>query len=477
MPVTGKLDFPNKANVILILGEVYHDIRDALAEFITNADDAKATAIMIMSERGGKRSKITISDNGHGMNLEVLKTVPVSIGDSMKKFDRDTVGEKGIGILGFQAIADKCEIISRDEAEEATHKLTLWAGKDDYLIEFLADVRPFAGTDVVLSGLKAEKMRAFAQASLVNWLKQKFRMDLINNKYRLDVIERTKQVPVLPDAYKGEPFYIRNVDTKFGRANLDLYISPRARTLKVRIAHKGRLAIDDIATLSGFEHDPWIAGKVQGEITCDFCKQTSGRRGFVQDRKKWPVWVNAVQSIEGQLQREINRLMEEDRRITDAKMYKRLDSAFSKALKEFEQMEAFATRFVHAGGQEVEGTAGDRTVRGVAGGRQGRGGGKRAVKPARSITRALSGKGFNWDETEFHDAPHLHSRFSEKMQLIEINTLHEDYKRETREEESKLKYLAKLGSKEIILYNHPDIGGENQLEKMIQLELCVLRHL
>ena len=52
--VEGELSIGDLQSVINILGEVYRDSRDALAEFITNASDANAIKIQIFLHRRSK---------------------------------------------------------------------------------------------------------------------------------------------------------------------------------------------------------------------------------------------------------------------------------------------------------------------------------------------------------------------------------------------------------------------------------------
>jgi sensor histidine kinase regulating citrate/malate metabolism len=117
-----------------LLGEVYHDPRDALAEFVTNAADANASKIQVFLKRHAKEPCIQISDNGGGMAHDDLKYVTENIGKSLKRFDPKTAGEKGIGILGFQKFAEQCDIVSSSNACEETLCLYLRIGTLGYQI-------------------------------------------------------------------------------------------------------------------------------------------------------------------------------------------------------------------------------------------------------------------------------------------------------------------------------------------------------
>ena len=79
---------------------------------------------------------------------------------------------------------------------------------------------------------------------------------------------------------------------------------------------------------------------------------------------------------------------------------------------------------------------------------------------------------------DFDDANvHLHSRYDRALNIIRINRLHPDYGRESGEPASRERYLVKLTTKELALALYPGISRTDQLEKMVQLELCMIRNL
>ena len=89
------LSIGDEENVIRILGDVYNDPRDALAEFITNAIEANATKIYVFLHKRAREPYIQVSDNGKGMTKDILKYVTKNIGNSLKRYDPKTPGEKG----------------------------------------------------------------------------------------------------------------------------------------------------------------------------------------------------------------------------------------------------------------------------------------------------------------------------------------------------------------------------------------------
>ena len=204
----GEVEFPKKGNIMRLLGEAYEDIRDALGEFITNSEDAEAERIDIRLDRK-RGSRMSVADDGTGMSYSELEAVPHRIGDSAKLLMEDKIGSKGIGILGFQAVADRCEIVSRVRGQRTTYKLVLNAGDPRYRI-MRAD-RPLKrpGTAVTLFRLRKDKTRLFALSSLAAWLKVKYRISLLERKYALRVTEGNRTVNVRPESYSGLRFKVR----------------------------------------------------------------------------------------------------------------------------------------------------------------------------------------------------------------------------------------------------------------------------
>lgn len=127
-----KKSFVPKARLIQILGE--HLIKDAtvgLMELVKNAYDADATGVEIeMSDIGSETAKITIRDNGSGMDDKTFLTKwmnPATGHKEIQKIARKRtvlgrlpLGEKGVGRFAAQQIGDRLKMVSKvkNAAEE-----------------------------------------------------------------------------------------------------------------------------------------------------------------------------------------------------------------------------------------------------------------------------------------------------------------------------------------------------------------------
>src|SRR5436305_4109276 len=129
-----RLRIGNLAKAVLVTGQAYQDPKDALNEFVSNAADDYAESglvggrIRIMLRRKGVRSVIAIDDAGRGMSPDRLREVARNLFESTKAGDDRTLGEKAIGLLAFQQLGGRCELVSRAAGSVETWTLRLRRG-------------------------------------------------------------------------------------------------------------------------------------------------------------------------------------------------------------------------------------------------------------------------------------------------------------------------------------------------------------
>ena len=469
MKEEGTLSIGDLQYVVQLLGEVYRDSRDALAEFVTNAGDANATKIYVFLHKRAREPYIRVSDNGDGMTKNILRYVAENIGKSLKRYDPKPTGEKGIGILGFQKIAERCDIVSKGNASKETFCLSLKAGTLNYSIEEEKErALQIRGTDVYLYGIGADTWRLFTRDKLANYFKFKFRPDLSSGTYSLVIVGGKGTTSVRPEAYKGEPFYITTVRTNYGNITLSLYILPTGKSYPIGIYCKNKKVLN-ITDLPEFACEPWTLGKVQGEITADFLKPDTTRVSFIRDRKHFPAWVNAVKSIEKQLASEIERLSKSYNAAQNRKLYKKLKLAFQKAIDELnlEWIKRRKTSKVLASTPSATKSRG------------GKSNGIKIKKRRRRHTRAFD---FSWEEEDFSRDPELNPEFRShldpKLRRIIANNTHTDYQKECRSSPDRRQaYFRILTSKELVLYTYAKASQEELAEELIGTEVCVQRYL
>ena len=173
-----RLRIGNLAKAVLVTGQAYQDPKDALNEFVSNAADDYAEAgrrgdrITVVLRRRGRYPVIAVDDGGRGMSPERLRQVARSLFESSKEGDVRTLGEKAIGILAFQQLGGRCDLVSRAEDSDETHVLRLERGKATASLEReRRRARQSPGTTVYLAELDPDVLRVLTQRKVVDYLR------------------------------------------------------------------------------------------------------------------------------------------------------------------------------------------------------------------------------------------------------------------------------------------------------------------
>jgi DNA mismatch repair ATPase MutL len=130
-----RLRIANLRKAVLVTGQAYQEPKDALNEFVSNAADEYAehdlagARITVHLRRRSKRPVVAVADDGRGMSPNRLREIARNLFESAKSGDERTLGEKAIGILAFQQLGAKCDVVSRAEGSDQTWRLTLRRGQ------------------------------------------------------------------------------------------------------------------------------------------------------------------------------------------------------------------------------------------------------------------------------------------------------------------------------------------------------------
>jgi len=133
-PEKVRLRIGNLAKAVLVTGQAYQDPKDALNEFVSNAADEyiegadQGARIRVVLRRRGRHPVIAIDDDGRGMGPDRLREVARNLFESSKVDDARTLGEKAIGVLAFQQLGGRCDIVSRADGSDETWALRLTRG-------------------------------------------------------------------------------------------------------------------------------------------------------------------------------------------------------------------------------------------------------------------------------------------------------------------------------------------------------------
>src|SRR5919198_4777315 len=130
-----RLRIRNVAKAVLVTGQAYQEPKDAMNEFVSNAADEYAEAgmrgarIRVVLRRKGRRPVIAVSDDGRGLTAEQLRDVAHGLFESTKAGDERTLGEKAIGLLAFQQLGGRCDVVTRPAGGDRTLALRLERGR------------------------------------------------------------------------------------------------------------------------------------------------------------------------------------------------------------------------------------------------------------------------------------------------------------------------------------------------------------
>ena len=112
--------------MLQLLGdELIGSPRLAVFELVKNAYDADATAVMVrMDLSSGAEPKITVTDDGDGMSLDLIRSVWLVPGDDHRRRQREEgrrsprhhrlpLGEKGLGRFAVHKLGNRIEVVTR----------------------------------------------------------------------------------------------------------------------------------------------------------------------------------------------------------------------------------------------------------------------------------------------------------------------------------------------------------------------------
>lgn len=479
---------------MLVTGQSYQDPKDALNEFVSNAADEYVQAgrrgerIRVVLRRKGRYPVVAVDDDGLGMSPERLREVAQNLFKSNKVDDARTLGEKAIGLLAFQQLGGRCEIVTRAEGAAETWMLRLVrGGATAELSRERRRARSAAGTTVYISDLDPDVLRTITHRNVVEYLRRRRGTALERGDYAIEVQEGRLVEVVTPEAPEGVKLPIPPQRTLWGTIEFGLYVG-RADGGSRRVAVEGRAGttiLESITELEEFADEPWAGGQVSGRVICPGLQQTAGRRAVLRDREVFPVFAAAVRAVEPQVRRAIIRVNAEIDRLTTDRLSHTLRRIFGAVLRELSDLENPMRSEVGSG----EGEGGlfapevDQRVE------------RRARAEAPSLEELAPPAGASAVLVPREAAPersrsaHLpsvapdpapsdrRSRFDPDAGVVYYNDRHADYLLVKEDEGALLDYLATLVAKEYVVYNNPRVAADDLGEELVRMLVRVRKHL
>ena len=501
-----RLRIGNLAKAVLVSGQAYQDPKDALNEFVSNAADEYVEAgrrgerIRVILRRKGRYPVIAVDDVGRGMSPERLREIARSLFESAKAGDERTLGEKAIGILAFQQLGGRCDIVSRAEGSEETWVLRLERGKATARLEReRRKARQVPGTTVVLSDLEPDVLRVLTQRKVVDYLRGRRGPALARGDYSIEVVEGRSVELVTPEKPDGIKLEVPARHTLWGAIEFSLYASPPdARRRRVAVVGRaGTTIVDDIAEIEEFAQPPWTTGQVSGQVVFAALHQTAGRRAVLRDRDAFPVFVDAVKAVEPATLRATEKLAQEVDAHTAERLAETLRRVFGRVLKELADLDnpmrtpvgdepgvgaLFEPAPLERSPASPNGSTGSEEppelpklpeLRELEEAQ-----GDAPVAPPPSEARPDRRRSTGLPSVSPDPDPgEARSRFEPDTGVVFYNDRHEDYLVVRNDEAALLDYLATLVAKEYVLYNNPRAANEEFAEEMVRMLVRVRRHL
>jgi Histidine kinase-, DNA gyrase B-, and HSP90-like ATPase len=482
-----------------LLSEVYSDARRALSEFISNSADA-----FVLGERQGIRrnwscelylspKEIKVLDNGPGITRERLLELPSHITLSAKSGDWQQKGYKAIGLLAYGSFCKEMRIVSRAEGEQETFEAywtceSLTKPEEHPVRVDLADPErrlKTSGTAVILSGIFDDRLHQLKAQKLVDFLKAEFSPDLRAKRYDLLVFEGKVRYQVLPGRYSGIPFPKLSLQTRENeKIEIELYLTQKPLMQRVALFVRGKQILANLGELQEFADGPWKSGRVAGEVRSDFLHPTTGRTA-IEHGEEWKRFVDALKSIEDEIQSELDKIAEEQRAREATRVFKEINQALASVLPSL-RWDELPKSAVGSGDADLFPPGRDGV--GPSGGKgkaRTKGQGAPPISPRRSRlidpsrpkkAGGSAATGFNYREAEFEaDQQSLRSRYITVQSLIEVNSSHSDYVSEREEDRRFKEYLMLLVVKEIALLNFKDMGENEVAERFVELQTALHR--
>jgi anti-sigma regulatory factor (Ser/Thr protein kinase) len=498
-PEKVRLRIRNLAKAVLVSGQAYQDPKDALNEFVSNAADDYAEAdrtgarIRILLRRKGRYPAIIVDDVGRGMSRDRLREVARSLFESSKVGDSRTLGEKAIGMLAFQQLGQRCDVVSRTADSAETWVLRLERGKATATLEQeRRRVRQLPGTTIYLSDLDPDVLRVLTQRKVVDYLRARRGPGLARGDYEIEVVEGSSSEIVLPERPDGVRLTIPARNTLWGRVEFALYVAPsdgKRRRVAV-VGRAGTSVVDDLTELDEFDCAPWDTNQVSGQVMFESLQQSAGRRAILRDRDAFPLFVEAVKAIEPSVARTVERVSKDVDAQTTDRLSDQIRRIFGRVLKELSDLD---NPMLSAGGS-VPGEGG--VLVGPASSVNGDHGDSRDkepsgiddlfVPPPKPISRDSDAEGGRPDRQGSSRLPTVlpdpnpreaRSRFDAEQGIVFFNDVHADYLMVKDSEPVLLDYLSTLVAKEYVVYNNPRAASDELGEELVRMLVRVRRHI
>ncbi len=511
----GQVDFQIKGigYAISQIGGAYERPDSALKEPISNSIDSRLKEGVSIGLIVNKEDRnILESDNGRGMSLDELKSIPQSIGYSQKRFQGDKIGRRQFGFLAFLSFARGCRIISRKVGQESGTYNFLHLQREEIegqkptasydvlnakQIKDLGLVPIENGTYVLIDGIEKEDLfdKYFSPPKLARLFGELYSPLIREGEVTITVkgtgYRNRKPIQVEEIRYSGEKVLEEVIEVeytgkdektgekieKIGNIDILIYIDSEASGGKVGHYNNGLRIMPSLTRLEEFNHAPWNTGKLVGEVNEDFLPINLSNTAALPNSRRLEIFQDALRRYETNLNSRIKRLVVSRQKSKEEEFAEQLLRHFDIAYKDFYDGISSLSMGSKPQEKQPKGVIHGVVERGIRskgrrkiGREQGRDTGKKdfgkGIKKTLSRNYSVSFEPFDIEEN------HKMSRLDEYMGVIAINTSHSEFENLESEKDKKI-YSSSLIATRIAQGELTKVRGNEILDEETGVEWMV----
>ena len=340
---SGRLKIGDAWNAITIIALSQENPLKAIAEFVENSIDARASRVVITRGRERGEHFLTVADDGEGVpkNSEGIPDfhfVGTHICDSIKrrlKLDgaQAIQGEFGIGLLSFWTVGEELAMCSA-AADNTIYEMRMRKGDPSYSIVKRRTLIPEPGTRLKIRPL-LPGIRQLSGDKLQWYLASELRERIRQSGVHIKVIDRQarKEYTVKPRDFTGQLLHnLPEAKSVHGDIYTELYLNESGSENEVGLYRSGTRILKSLSQLDAFQCSPWNEGFLQGIVDAPFLHLTpTTRAGVVQD-EVFESFVQSMAPVAVRLKEIIDeqKLAEEER--TSRETLRAIQRAFREAM-------------------------------------------------------------------------------------------------------------------------------------------------
>ncbi len=295
----------DKSHIVVIGEKLYAESIELIRELVNNAYDADATEVRV----NVGPEDIVVRDNGSGMDYEGLKQY-FNIGspekrlqDRSPRFNRNRVGQFGIGKFASLAAAQRFEVLTRQK---------------DFVARVIFDKEAWGADNdawhLPLQVLSPQEREGDGTTVTLTQLSRSFDPDEVEQRMITGVPLRAKSFkvflnghPVTPRSLKGSRIPILE-GSPFGAVHGEIVIVPATAAdptdLGIEVRVKGVMIRRELFGMETWGKD---AVRVRGEVNADFLPITSDRTGFIIDSQEYSAFMEVMKKVIAEIEQVLQR--------------------------------------------------------------------------------------------------------------------------------------------------------------------------